>query len=276
MPGIRKDQDKFSIYLEQIKRRPLVSPEEEIRLARRIREGDEEAKTRLIEANLRFVIGVASNYQNQGLPLPDLVNAGNIGLIKAAKRFDPDKSFKFISYAVWWIRQSILQELAENSRIVRIPLNKATHIQRVRRERARLQQDRQTSYISDEDLAEHLDIKGSSLQDIIASDSVSTSLDKPMGSDGRPLMDFLSDENGFEDFSIQRDYERIIEGLFSCLKNREKKVVEMYYGLNGSVPHTLEEIGIWMDLTRERIRQLRDAALIKLRNQAKHTDIDHS
>lgn len=260
-------------YLQEIGRVDMVTADEEVELARRIREGDKAALERLTKANLRFVVSVSKQYQNQGLSLPDLINEGNMGLIKAAERFDETRGFKFISYAVWWIRQSILQALAEQARIVRLPLNKIGTINRINRAFSELEQKYERPPTADE-LAEYLDCSVNDIRQSLANSGRHVSMDAQLvegDESSSSLYDVLANdslptpEEGLAVESLRKDIERSL----STLTSREGDVVRMYYGLNGKAPLTLEEIGERFDLTRERVRQIKEKAIRRLRHTSR-------
>ena len=260
-------------YLQEIGRVELISADEEVELARRIKQGDKAALERLTKANLRFVVSVSKQYQNQGLSLPDLINEGNVGLIKAAERFDETRGFKFISYAVWWIRQSILQALAEQARIVRLPLNKIGSINKINRAYSELEQLFERPPSADE-LAEHLEISVEDVRQSLANTGRHISMDAPLmeGEENSSSMyDVLpndampSPESGLNKESLRREIERSL----STLTGREGDVVRLYYGLNGRQPLTLEEIGDLFDLTRERVRQIKEKAIRRLKHTSR-------
>lgn len=260
-------------YLQEIGRVDMVTADEEVELARRIREGDKAALERLTKANLRFVVSVSKQYQNQGLSLPDLINEGNMGLIKAAERFDETRGFKFISYAVWWIRQSILQALAEQARIVRLPLNKIGTINRINRAFSELEQKYERPPTADE-LAEFLDCSVNDIRQSLANSGRHVSMDAQLvegDESSSSLYDVLANdslptpEEGLAVESLRKDIERSL----STLTSREGDVVRMYYGLNGKAPLTLEEIGERFDLTRERVRQIKEKAIRRLRHTSR-------
>jgi RNA polymerase primary sigma factor len=256
-------------YLHEIGKVELVTAEEEVELAKRIREGDKEALETLIKANLRFVVSVAKQYQNQGLSLPDLINEGNLGLIKAAQRFDETRGFKFISYAVWWIRQSILQSLAEQARIVRLPLNKIGSITRINKTFNRLEQEFQREPTSEE-VAFLLETSPEAIEDAIKVSSHHVSMDAPIYEDEVSNLydvllneDSLSPDKGLMKVSLCKEIERTL----STLAEREADVIRYYFGLSGKKQHTLEEIGDEFGLTRERVRQIKEKTIKKMRNQ---------
>ena len=260
-------------YLQEIGRVDLISAEEEVLLARRIKEGDQKALDRLTKANLRFVVSVSKQYQNQGLSLPDLINEGNLGLIKAAERFDETRGFKFISYAVWWIRQSILQALAEQARIVRLPLNKIGTINKINRAFSELEQKFERPP-SAEELAEFLDITVQDVKQSMANNGRHVSMDAPLleGDESSSSMyDVLPNDAlpGPEKELVVESLRKDIERSLSTLTSREGDVVRLYYGLNGKHPMTLEEIGERFDLTRERVRQIKEKAIRRLKHTSR-------
>jgi len=255
-------------YLQEIGKVDLITAEEEVELAQRIREGDQIALEKLTKANLRFVVSVAKQYQNQGLSLPDLINEGNLGLIKAAQRFDETRGFKFISYAVWWIRQSILQALAEQSRIVRLPLNKIGSINKINKAYAALEQEQQREP-SPSEIANMLDMTEADVKESQRNSGRHVSMDAPLveGEDSN-LYDVLrSGESPNPDRDLLDDSLRIeIERALATLTPREADVVRLYFGLGGKQSLTLEEIGERFDLTRERVRQIKEKAIRRLKN----------
>ena len=256
-------------YLTDIGKIPMLSPEDEANLARRIREGDQEALDKLTRSNLRFVVSVAKQYQNQGLSLSDLINEGNVGLMKAARRFDETKGFKFISYAVWWIRQSILQAIVEYSRVVRLPLNKVGSYNKINEAFISFVQEfeREPTH---EELAELLNLTPKEIANMLRGNGRHVSVDAPMsGEDGdSTMLDVISNEGDSEspDGSLmdQSLKEEVQQGL-SILSPREVEVLSSYYGLNGQKALTLEEIGDLYNLTRERVRQIKERAIRRLR-----------
>jgi len=260
-------------YLQEIGRVDLITAEEEVELAKRIKEGDKAALERLTKANLRFVVSVSKQYQNQGLSLPDLINEGNLGLIKAARRFDETRGFKFISYAVWWIRQSILQALAEQARIVRLPLNKIGIINKVNKAFARLEQDLGRTPTIDE-LAEILEVSNADVKHSIANTGRHVSMDAPLkeGDEGSSSMyDVLQnpESNNPERDLIAESLRSEIDRSLNTLKLREADVIRLYFGLAELPPMTLAEIGIRFDLTRERVRQIKEKGIRKLKNTSR-------
>jgi len=270
-----RDTPAFEKYLQEIGRKDMISPDEEIELARRIKGGDQQALDKLVSANLRFVVSVAKQYQNQGLTLQDLVNEGNLGLIKAAQRFDETRGFKFISYAVWWIRQSILHSLAVQGRMVRLPLNKIGMINKINVASARLEQQFEREPTTFE-IATEVDADVDEVRDTLKSQSRFMSMDAPLGNDSDD--DFtLYDLMGMKD-TVPPDNTLLKESLIVEINNtlkvlgeREAQIIRKYYGLDGQVPRTLEEIGEELGLTRERVRQLKEAAIRRLKQSTKHT-----
>jgi len=247
---------------------PLLTPEEEIKLARRIRKGDQEALEKLCKANLRFVVSVAKQYQNQGLSLSDLINEGNLGLIKAATRFDETRGFKFISYAVWWIRQSILQALAEQSRVVRLPLNRVGTLNKIGKAFSTLEQ-RFEREPSPQEIAEALEISPLEVSDTLKISGRHVSLDAPFNpEEENRLLDIIENyEQPAPDSSLMEESRRIdVERALSTLPNREAEVIRLYFGINTDRPLTLEEIGERFQLTRERVRQIKEKAIRRLRH----------
>ncbi|MBN2214084.1 MAG: sigma-70 family RNA polymerase sigma factor [Bacteroidales bacterium] len=255
-------------YLHEIGKVDLISAEEEVDLARQIKLGDDTALERLIKSNLRFVVSVSKQYQNQGLCLSDLINEGNLGLIKAAQRFDETRGFKFISYAVWWIRQSILQALAEQARIVRLPLNKIGSINKINKTFAELEQkfEREPSI---QEMAEAMEMAPDDLKESLKSAGRHVSMDAPLQQDEEgTLYDILlgnqspSPDKGLLTESLRKEIERAL----STLTYREANIIRLYFGLNGKHQHTLEEIGEEFNLTRERVRQIKEKAIKRLKN----------
>jgi len=258
-------------YLQEIGKVELITAEQEVELARRIKQGDREALEKLTKANLRFVVSVSKQYQNQGLSLPDLINEGNLGLIKAAQRFDETRGFKFISYAVWWIRQSILQALAEQSRIVRLPLNKIGSINKINKAYARLEQEHEREPDALE-IAELLDIPETEVKESIRNSGRHISMDAPLIQDEEnTLYDVLrSDETNTPEKDLMTEsLRKEIDRAISTLTPREADVIRLYFGLNSKHPMTLEEIGERFDLTRERVRQIKEKAIRRLKHTSR-------
>ena len=272
MSGRYRDEDRsLDLYLREIGETPLITAQEEVSLAKRIREGDQIALEKLTKANLRFVVSVAKQYQNQGLSLADLINEGNIGLIKAAKRFDETRGFKFISYAVWWIRQAILQALAEQSRIVRLPLNRVGTLHKIGKISSSLEQEYGREPSPDE-IARELELSEMEVSDTLKISNSHLSLDAPFSvSEDNSLMDVLEDE-----FQPAPDEALLVESLkveieraLDSLNPREAEVVNLYFGLTTEKALTLEEIGARFNLTRERVRQIKEKAIRRLRHASR-------
>ncbi|CAN5221677.1 sigma-70 family RNA polymerase sigma factor [soil metagenome] len=260
-------------YLQEIGRVDLITAQEEVNLAQKIKKGDQAALTKMVNANLRFVVSVSKQYQNQGLSLPDLINEGNLGLIKAAQRFDETRGFKFISYAVWWIRQSILQALAEQSRIVRLPLNKIGSINKINKTFARLEQEFEREPSADE-IGIALDLSPEDIKEAMRHTGRHVSMDAPLASsdentstmyDVMESQDSPSPENSLLSESLRKEIERAL----TTLTPREADVVRFYFGLNGEHALTLEEIGERFDLTRERVRQIKEKAIRRLKHTSR-------
>ena len=265
------NRDTLSLdkYLHEIGKVELLSAEKEVELAKRIKKGDQDALAALINANLRFVVSVSKQYQNQGLSLPDLINEGNLGLIKAAQRFDETRGFKFISYAVWWIRQSILQALAEQARIVRLPLNKIGSINRINKTFSKLEQQYQREPTLEE-VAEMLETNLEYIEDALNVSNIHISMDAPLkDEDGNNMYDVMlnGDSPSPDKNLIYGSLRKEIERSLSTLGDREAEILRYYFGLNNNQPHTLEEIGDEFGLTRERVRQIKEKAIKKLKNQ---------
>jgi RNA polymerase primary sigma factor len=261
-----RDTPSLDKYLQEIGRVDLISPEEEVALARKIKAGDNDALRKLVKANLRFVVSVAKQYQNQGMTLPDLINEGNLGLIKAAQRFDETRGFKFISYAVWWIRQAILQALAEQARIVRLPVNKIGSINRINRTFARLEQEFEREPSSQE-IAEILDMIPEEVKDALKTNGRTVSMDAPLSSEeDNNMYDVLNstDTPSPDKNLINESLAYEIERALSTLSTRESKVLKLYFGLGMKHPYTLEEIGEELNLTRERVRQIKEKAIKRI------------
>ena len=257
-------------YLQEIGREELISVEEEVELAQRIKKGDQEALEKLTRANLRFVVSVAKQYQNQGLSLPDLINEGNLGLIKAAEKFDETRGFKFISYAVWWIRQSILQALAEQSRIVRLPLNQVGSLNKINQALSKFEQENERMP-SPEELAEILDIPREKISDTLRVSGRHVSVDAPfVEGEDNSLLDVLpnNDSPNADSGLVNESLNKEIERALSTLTERERDIVKNFFGI-GCQEMTLEEIGEKFNLTRERVRQIKEKAIRKLRNSAR-------
>ena len=262
-----RESESLDKYLQEIGREEMISVEEEVELAQRIKRGDHKALERLTKANLRFVVSVAKQYQNQGLSLADLINEGNMGLIKAAERFDETRGFKFISYAVWWIRQSILQAIADQSRIVRVPLNQAGAVSKINRVLSKFEQENERRPSIDE-ISENVDLPQEKIEEALNANTRHVSMDAPfVDGDENSLLDVLENEN-----SPRADRQLVLESLraeiqlaLKTLNERERNIIEAFYGL-GTPELTLDEIGQKYGLTRERVRQIKEKAIRCLRN----------
>jgi RNA polymerase primary sigma factor len=263
-----RENQTIDKYLQEIGKVDLLTPEEEIELAIKVRENDQKALEKLIKANLRFVVSVAKQYQNQGLSLGDLINEGNLGLIKAAKRFDPTRGFKFISYAVWWIRQSILQALAEQSRIVRLPLNRVGALNKIGKKFSELEQEFEREP-SPSEIAEQLDMSLYEVDKTLQISGRHLSVDQPFvqGEDNK-LLDVMADDNQLPpDHSLMKEsLQKEVEHALKSLTDREAEVIRLYFGIEREHPLTLEEIGEKFNLTRERVRQIKEKAIRRLRH----------
>lgn len=266
-PSITKrDGEILDKYLQEIGREEMLTPDQEVELARRIHEGDRKALDRFVRSNLRFVVSVAKQYQNQGMSLPDLINEGNLGLIKAAEQFDETRGFKFISYAVWWIRQSILQALAEQGRVVRLPLNRIGELSKIRKAMASFEQENHRRPSVDE-LAMMLDVPAEKISEALQASGQHASLDEPLAEDGSTTMadklsydDAPGTDSGLNQESLSRDMARVLQQL----PEREREILMMVFGI-GSQELTMEEIGAKFNLSRERVRQIKEKAISTLR-----------
>ncbi len=266
-----RDTASLDKYLQEIGKHELITAEEEVLLTQRIRNGEQKALDKLVKANLRFVVSVAKQYQNQGLSLPDLINEGNLGLIKAATRFDETRGFKFISYAVWWIRQSILQALAEQSRIVRLPLNQVGSLNKVSKEASRLEQKLERRPSSDE-IAESMDIPEEKIADVLRISTKHVSVDAPLvqGEDISLLDVYMNDNDaGTDEHLIYESLSTEIQRSLSTLTEKERNVINLYYGLERNKSLSLDEIGEKFDLTRERVRQIKEKAIKRLKHTSR-------
>ncbi|WKN44026.1 sigma-70 family RNA polymerase sigma factor [Tunicatimonas pelagia] len=266
-----RESQSLDKYLQEIGKVDLLTPDEEVDLAKRIRSGDQLALEKLTKANLRFVVSVAKQYQNQGLTLGDLINEGNLGLIKAAQRFDETRGFKFISYAVWWIRQSILQALAEQSRIVRLPLNRVGSLNKISKTFSELEQKYEREPSPDE-LADVLEVSTSEVVDTMKISGRHVSMDAPfVQGEENSLLDVLENESeNTPDSSLMNDsLRKEVQRALSTLTQREADVISLYFGLNGEHAMTLEEIGEKFNLTRERVRQIKEKAIRRLRHTSR-------
>ena len=266
-----RDGESLDKYLQEISKEELLTVEEEVELAARVKKGDHKALETLTRANLRFVVSVAKQYQNQGLSLPDLINEGNLGLIKAAERFDETRGFKFISYAVWWIRQSILQAIAEQSRIVRLPLNQVSSVNKISQVLSRFEQENERRPSVDE-ISEQVDLPLEKIDEALSINGKHVSVDAPFADgEDNSLLDVLVNDN-----SPSADKQLVLESLrqeiqkaLSCLNERERMIIEAYYGIE-QPEMTLEEIGTRYGLTRERVRQIKEKAIRRLRNNTQN------
>ncbi len=266
-----RDTASLDKYLHDIGKEEMITADEEVELARKIKGGDQQALDRLVNANLRFVVSVAKQYQNQGLSLPDLINEGNLGLIKAAQRFDETRGFKFISYAVWWIRQSILQALAEQSRIIRLPLNQVGSINKIRKTSARLEQIFERLPSTDE-IAEQLDLPEHKIKNAMKINTRYISMDAPLrADDDQVFLDQFVPDNveGTDEALMRESLGKEIQRSLASLSEKERDVINMYYGIGMNHGYTLEEIGAKFDLTRERVRQIKEKAIRRLKNTAR-------
>lgn len=267
-----RESQSLEKYLQEIGKVELITPEEEVKLAERIKQGDQRALDRLTKANLRFVVSVAKQYQNQGLSLPDLINEGNLGLIKAAQRFDETRGFKFISYAVWWIRQSILQSLAEQSRIVRLPLNKVGLTNRISKAFSQLEQEFEREP-SAEELAEALDLEIEDVASTLSMSNRHVSMDSPLGEgEDNTLIDVMHNPNAEStdgELEHKQSLQTEIDRSLKTLTERQQEVIRYFFGIGVDHPLSLEDIGERFNLTRERVRQIKDKAISKLKTNTR-------
>ena len=266
-----RDSQSLDKYLTEISREDMINAEQEVELAKRIKKGDQRALEKLVRANLRFVVSVSKQYQNQGLTLPDLINEGNLGLIIAAQRFDETRGFKFISYAVWWIRQSILQAIAEQSRIVRLPLNQVGSLNKINKAYAQLEQRYERPPVADE-LASALEIPEEKVKDTMSVSGRHVSVDAPLKEDEDfSLLDLISNnESPSADGDLMREsLQTEIERSLETLTERERDVIRLFFGIGMNHGLTLEEIGDKFDLTRERVRQIKEKAIRRLRQNSR-------
>lgn len=257
---IETSEDSISSYLKEVRKIELITPEEEVELAKRIGDGDESALEKLVKSNLRFVISIAKEYQGHGVPLVDLINEGNYGLIKAASKFDHTKGFRFISYAVWWVKQSILYSLSEHSRTVRLPINVSNQLMKVKKELAQFEQEN------------HREATDSDMDLSVLLHPTCGSLNEKINEDGDEVLDLISDDSfdrPDQDSDVEEQLKSELEKTLSILSDRERDIINMYFGIDGS-PMTLEQIGDEFDLTKERIRQIKQKALRKLRSNSEN------
>jgi RNA polymerase primary sigma factor len=271
----KRDSQSIEKFLADIAKEPLLSAEEEVELAKRIRKGDQEALNKLVNGNLRFVVSVAKQYQSQGLTLNDLINEGNVGLIKAAQKFDETRGFKFISYAVWWIRQSIMQALAEQSRLVRLPLNKVALLTKVKKTMAMLEHklDREPTL---EEVGKELDMSPKEVQQMLSLSSRHSSLDAPLQEgESTTVVDLIKNDNA-EYADEHLDYKESLkietERTLSQLSTKQRDIIRMYFGIGFNHPMSYDDIGEHLGMTRERVRQLKDRAIDKLQSVCKNSE----
>jgi RNA polymerase primary sigma factor len=266
------DANILTMYLKEINRIPLLTNEEEFKLAKRVQEGDEFARKRMIESNLRFVVNVAKKYQNQGIPLIDLIDEGNIGLMTALEKFDPDKGYHFISYAVWWIRQAIMKAICEKSRAVRLPLNRTNELLQIQKAQKSLMHSKSTEDPTMEEIGELTGLDPSHVADLLAISREMVSLDAPVFNDNgnSNVGDFVEDTGRSpEDSLLEGSLKEDISSVLSTLSDKERDIIEMRYGLEGKAPMSLKEIGELYNLTKERIRQIEKKALERLKNPSR-------
>lgn len=265
--GNYSESSMLSMYLKEIEKIPLLNREEEITLAVRAKDGDQFARNRLIESNLRFVVSIAKQYQNRGLPLEDLVNEGNIGLLTAIEKFKPEMGYHFISYAVWWIRQSIMKAIGDKSRLIRLPLNKSTELNTVNQAKNKLEQLYGIEP-SVEEIAEEVSMDTITVKELLSYSNDVSSLDSPItGDTANTIKDFIpSDRPGVEDIEMEKSMKDYIESELNRLPEKERKIIELRFGLNGNMEMSLKEVGELFNLTKERIRQIEKKVLIKLSN----------
>lgn len=270
--GTSLDVSSLSVYLREINKIPLLTRDEEVELARRAKKGDKEAKDKLIQANLRFVVNVAKKYQNQGLTLSDLISEGNLGLITAVDKFDVDKGYHFISYAVWWIKQSILKAICEKSRMIRLPLNRANELLQIEKVKREIGSNKDGE-ADIEEIADFLDMDKSRINDLINASKEFVSLETPLSSDkdANTISDLMEDTKGAdpEEVLINNTLQESIEDVLSTLTEKESSVIRYRFGLNGERPHSLKEIGDKYNLTKERIRQIEKKAISRLRHPSR-------
>jgi len=270
--GSSLDVSSLSVYLREINKIPLLTRDEEVHLAQDARDGSQDAKDKLIQANLRFVVNVAKKYQNQGLTLSDLISEGNLGLITAVDKFDVDKGYHFISYAVWWIKQSILKAICEKSRMIRLPLNRANELLQIEKVKREISSNKDGEADIDE-IADFLDMDKSRITDLINASKEFVSLETPLSSDkdANTISDLMEDTKGAdpEEVLIDRTLQESIEQVLSTLTAKESDVIKYRFGLNGERPHSLKEIGDKYNLTKERIRQIEKKAISRLRHPSR-------
>ena len=270
--GMSLDVSSLSVYLREINKISLLTRDEEVTLARSAKEGCQDAKDKLIQANLRFVVNVAKKYQNQGLTLSDLISEGNLGLITAVDKFDVEKGYHFISYAVWWIKQSILKAICEKSRMIRLPLNRANELLQIEKVKREIGSNKDGE-ADIEEIADFLDMDKSRINDLINASKEFVSLETPLSSDkdANTISDLMEDTKGAdpEEVLIDRTLQESIEGVLATLTEKESNVIKYRFGLNGERPHSLKEIGDKYNLTKERIRQIEKKAISRLRHPSR-------
>ncbi len=271
-----RDSASLERYLSDISKAPLITADEEVELARRIKAGDREALEKLTTANLRFVVSIAKKYQNQGIGLPDLITEGNIGLLRAAERFDETRGFKFISYAVWWIRQAILTAIAEQSRVVRLPLNQVSTIGKIRKETSRLEQELVRNPTVDE-VAEAVDLPADKVADLLRQNGYHVSIDAPLSADDdtKFIDTFVPDGGGnaTDDVLIAESLTSDLDDVLASLPETEREVLSMYFGFHTKREYTLDEISACTDLSRERVRQIKERAIKRLRTEVNQSKL---
>ena len=273
--NITRRDSSLNAYLQEISKLPLITADEEIELAAKIKNGDSNALAKMVNSNLRFVVSVAKQYQNQGIALSDLINEGNVGLIKAAQKFDATKGFKFISYAVWWIRQSILQAIAEQSRMVRLPMNQVGLLSKIRNAIAEFEQLQQRKP-SIEELSDLLEMDPEKIRHTLNDPSKPMSLDAPMGDDdNNALIDTMADKDtpGTDSSLMDESLSVEIEAMLTCLSARERQIIKMYFGISCK-EKTIDEISQMLNLTKERVRQIKDQSIRKLRQRALNNEMN--
>ena len=274
---MESDDEVLSIYLKEINRIPLISHEEEYELALKAKAGDKAARDRILRANLRFVVSVAKKFRGQGLPLSDLINEGNIGLITALDKFEPDKGYHFISYAVWWIRQSIMKAISEKGRTVRLPLNRSNELMQIQKAQKTLMHEKETIEPSSEDIAVATGLDAKLVNDLLAISEDVISFDSPVkkGEDSDSTFgDFIEDEStGPEEMIMQGSLKEAVDSLLDTLSDKERDIIERRFGLNNRKPMSLKEIGEVYGLTKERIRQIEKRALERLRTVSEERDL---
>jgi len=271
------DVSSLSVYLREINKIPLLTREEEVELAKRAKQGDKEAKEKLIKANLRFVVNVAKKYQNQGLSLSDLISEGNLGLITAVDKFDVDKGYHFISYAVWWIKQSILKAICEKSRMIRLPLNRANELLQIEKVRREIGSTKDGE-ADIEEIADFLDMDKNRINDLLNASKEFVSLETPLSTDkdANTISDLMEDTKGTnpEEVMINKTLQESIEEVLNTLTEKEANVIKYRFGLKGERPHSLKEIGDKYNLTKERIRQIEKKAISRLRHPSRRQKLE--